>query len=121
MKPLLVEENEDDEESEVAAEESGNDDDLFDALLRPDANPTLGVRNQNQTSACINCNFIFGSCAEVERLWQIAKHILTYNRKGMLDLVVFEILIFLKLNRRLWGASDFVDVDEIRKNSNKYY
>ena len=88
---------------------------LFDALLGPDADPTLGIRNLNQTSACINCNCIFRSCAEVERLWSIAKHILTDNRKGVTDPVVFEILIFLKLIRRLWGVNNLVDVDEIRK------
>jgi len=87
-------------------------------LLGPDAgDPRLGVRNLNQTSAYINCNFIFGSCAEVERLWSIAKHILKDNRKGVLDPVVFEIIILLKLNRRLWNINDLVDADEIRKNS----
>ena len=63
VKTLLVEENENVEEDEVDAEEYGNDDDSFGELLGPNADPRLGVRNQNQTSACINCNFIFGSCA----------------------------------------------------------
>ena len=50
-------------------------------------------------------------------LWSVATYVLIDNRKGVTDPVVFEILSFLKLNRRLWGASDLVDADEIRKQS----
>jgi len=34
-----------------------------------------------------------------------------------MDPVVFELLIFLKLNRRFWAIRDFVDADEMRKNA----
>ena len=88
VRTLLMDEN-GAEEDKVAAEESRNDDDSFDALLGPDDDPTLGIRNQNQTLACINCSFVFGSCTEVESSWSITKHTLTDNRKGTIDPVVF--------------------------------
>ena len=65
-----------------------------------------------------NCDFIYGSCAEVERLWSIAKHILTDVRKGMMDPIMFEAILFLKLNRRLWTLGDVVqaDADRLRRD-----
>ena len=41
-----------------------------------------------------DCNFIYGSVAEVERLWSIAKHILTDERKGRMDTNMFQNLLF---------------------------
>ena len=61
-----------------------------------------------------NCDSIYGSCAEVERLWSIAKHILTDVRKGMMDPIMFEAILFLKLNRRLWTLDDAVQADSDR-------
>lgn len=45
-----------------------------------------------------DCNFIFGSSAEVERLWSIAKKILEDNRKSM-EQYVFDVYIYLEINR----------------------
>ncbi len=114
VRGLLLVENEVDDE--VIVEEEGgadSDDDSFNALDRDDH--TGGARNEIN-AAYINVRFIYGSCAEVERLWSIAKHILTDSRKGMMDAEVFETIIFLKLNKRLWTINDFVEADSVRKN-----
>ncbi len=50
----------------------------------------------------VNCDFILGSAAEVERLWSVAKNILKDNRKSMTPLL-FEALLFLKVNNSYWG------------------
>jgi len=51
----------------------------------------------------INCDFILGSAAEVERLWSTCKYILCENRMR-LSPQLFEALVFLKVNSRLWDA-----------------
>jgi len=58
-------------------------------------------RKIEQTEKYMNCSFILGSVAEVERLWSISKHILRDNRKSMTPLV-FESLSFLKINSSFW-------------------
>lgn len=45
----------------------------------------------------MNCDFISGSVAEVERLWYIAMYILLDHRKGASPIAV-EALLFLKIN-----------------------
>ena len=47
------------------------------------------------TSKCVDCNFIVGSCAEVEGLWFKAGAALTKRRKGMAP-TMLEAIIFLK-------------------------
>jgi hypothetical protein len=49
----------------------------------------------------INCDYITGSVAEVERLWSLARHILTYERMSTKPINV-EALLFLKANKRFW-------------------
>ena len=49
----------------------------------------------------INCDFILGSAAEIERIWSISKNILNNSRKSMTPLL-FESLLFLKLNKNYW-------------------
>ena len=51
-----------------------------------------------------NCDFILGSAAEVERLWSHAELIMRDNRRHISP-ILFEALLFLKVNRRFWGAS----------------
>ncbi|KAI0560856.1 Ribonuclease H-like protein [Gracilaria domingensis] len=51
----------------------------------------------------MNCDFILGSVAEVERLWSIAKNVLTDNRKSMTPRM-FEAIVFLKQNERFWDS-----------------
>ena len=52
----------------------------------------------------MNCDFILGSAAEVERLWSIATNVLTDERKNTSPLML-EALLFLRVNERLWDAS----------------
>lgn len=61
--------------------------------------------NKEQASGpYVNCNFIFGSAAQVEWLWSLAKYILTDQRQRMTPLL-FESLLFLKVNRRFWDGA----------------
>ena len=46
--------------------------------------------------------FIFGSSAEVERLWSKALHIFSSTRRRM-TVMMFECLLYLKENRRHWN------------------
>lgn len=52
----------------------------------------------------INCDFIFGSAAKVERLWSRAVYILTNQRKRMTPML-FEALLFLQANERFWDLN----------------
>eukprot|EP00171_Calliarthron_tuberculosum_P023317 IDg23317t1 len=56
---------------------------------------------ENTGDEYVNCDFILGSIAEVERLWSVSKHILCVQRRGMTP-QMFEALLFLKFNERLW-------------------
>ena len=47
---------------------------------------------------------ILGSAAEVERIWSMAKYILTQQRRQMSP-KVFECLICLKYNREFWDEA----------------
>ena len=49
----------------------------------------------------INCDFVLGSVAEVERLWSIAKHILGDVRHKLAPMML-EALLFLRFNKRFW-------------------
>jgi hypothetical protein len=62
------------------------------------------ARDKPVQSAFVNCDFIYGSAAEVERLWSICSNILTDQRKGMTP-QLFEAIVFLKQNHRFWDAS----------------
>jgi len=61
-------------------------------------------RKLEATTKYMNCSFILGSVAEVERLWSIAKNILRDNRKSMTP-IVFESLLFLKVNSKYWNQA----------------
>ena len=75
-------------------------------------------RRTDDNPKYVNCDFIFGSCAEVERLWSIAKFILTSERKGNMSPFLFEAIVFLKMNQRLWDLSDVVSADHSRQAQN---
>lgn len=53
-------------------------------------------------SPYVNCDFLYGSSAEVERLWSVAKYILIDPRKGITP-QTFEALLFLKINKDYWN------------------
>ena len=52
-----------------------------------------------------NLNIVFGSAAEVERVWSVASFILTKGRMSIMDPILFESLMFLKYNRAFWGKA----------------
>ena len=52
--------------------------------------------------------------AEVERVWSMAGHVLTEHRSS-LSPYVFELIMYLKYNSRLWGLKDVVNANVARK------
>ena len=60
-----------------------------------------GVFEADLSSPYRNADFICGSAAEVERLWSIAKNVLTNNRSRLTP-AMFETLLFLKTNDEYW-------------------
>jgi hypothetical protein len=62
----------------------------------------------------VNCDFIYGSSAEVERLWSVAKYILTDQRKRLTP-QMFEALLFLKQNKEFWGLPEVVPSQSARR------
>ena len=51
----------------------------------------------------MNCYFIVGTVAEVERLFSTASYVLADNRKSLTP-ELFEETVFLKMNHNLWGG-----------------
>ena len=99
------------EDEAAGAEVEEEETDFLDVVRAEEAAALKG-----NTSQYINCDFILGSVAEVERLWSTAKHILTEERRGMMHPILFEALLFLKENHRLWGLEEVVDAETKRKN-----
>ena len=60
-------------------------------------------RQRDNPSGYMNCDFILGSAAEVERLWSIATNVLTDERKKTSPLML-EAVLFLRVNSRLWDV-----------------
>ena len=52
----------------------------------------------------VDCSFILGSIAEIERLWYSARVITSDNRKNITP-ALLEALLFLKTNVSYWGLS----------------
>ena len=48
-----------------------------------------------------NVDFVLGSAAEVERLWSVARYVIT-DLRSRLSPVMFEALLFLKVNKDYW-------------------
>ena len=59
---------------------------------------------------------VLGSAAEVERVWSMAGHVLTEHRSS-LSPYVFELIMYLKYNSRLWGLKDVVNANVARKKA----
>ncbi len=56
----------------------------------------------------INCSFILATAIDVERLWSLAKNVLTDKRRGMATRMV-QAILFLKENRDLWTEAMVYD------------
>ena len=56
-----------------------------------------------------NCfDHVIGIAAEVERLWSIARYILTTSRTKMAP-IIFEAILFLRMNRALWDEKTVME------------
>ena len=102
---------------EVIGGRNNDDYDSFDELDNQE-NVARRYGPNQEDLRYVNCDFIFGSCAEVERLWSIAKFILTDERKGKMSPVVFEAILYLKMNERFWDLNDITAADHQRQRVN---
>lgn len=64
----------------------------------------------------INCDFILGSDAEVERLWSISKYVLTESRRSM-TAQLFEAIVFLKVNESFWGTQSVSEASHLARST----
>ena len=62
------------------------------------------IEKQSANRGCVNCDFILGSAAEIERVWSTAELILRKARFSMTP-HLFEALIFLKFNHGHWDKN----------------
>ncbi len=77
-----------------------------------------GQTEQESQIKYINCDFILCSAAEVERLWSLAKNIITTDRNRMYP-IQLEAILFLKLNEELWDIEDVADaLLQLKQNNN---
>lgn len=58
---------------------------------------------------------MLGSAAAAERVWDMADEVLTEQRSSMSP-VVFELIMYLKYNNRLWTKADVVEANRRRQN-----
>ena len=65
----------------------------------------------------VNCNFVYGSSARVEWLWSLAKHTLT-NHRGRMSPLLFECLLFLKVNSQFWDDELIIKALHQSKDAN---
>ena len=61
---------------------------------------------------------IMGSAAVVEGHHSRAKRVLADHRSSM-DPLIFEAIMYLKMNRRLWGLAQVIEANKRRKKSVK--
>lgn len=96
--------------SDVQAEDQAVDADAGAVQIDPGSqSPSTVARLQEQKQMIareaadeyVDCSFILGSVAIVERLWSLSGHILTSERTRLLP-INLESLLFLKVNRRYW-------------------
>ena len=62
---------------------------------------SLKKRKAEEPETYIDCDFILAT-ADVERLWSLAKNLLTDKRRRMTT-VMIHVILFLKENRNLWN------------------
>ena len=63
-------------------------------------------------------NAIMGSAAVVEGHWRSSKRVLTEERSSM-DPLIFEAIMYLKMNKRLWGKTEVIEANKRQKKSVK--
>lgn len=79
--------------------------------------PVKRRKEESTSSKCIDCSFIIGSVVEVERLWNVAKLILSESRQSTTP-EIFESLVFLKLNDRFCDVE--LDIDSHKACIDEY-
>lgn len=70
------------------------------------------------SSEYVNLDFVLGSAAEVERLWSLAKYVLTNQRKSMTPLM-FEAFMFLKINETFWSEALVIEAYQNARSKKK--
>lgn len=100
-----------------------------DANNPEEGNHTLTIREslemrKKHKVACLedrykNVDYICGPAAEVERLWNVAKHVLTTQRMGLTQLS-FEALMFMKVNKCFFFCHSII-VSPLHGESGRQY
>ena len=89
---------------------------LFEQKIRDREQKMKQAKQQfksNYDPAIMQC--IGGSSAESERVWSMAGHVLSKHRASLSPLI-FELIMYLKYNARLWSLSDVIEANKRRKN-----
>ena len=100
------------QESEILEEPCS----LFEQKIRDREQKIKQAKQQFKSTydpAIMQC--IGGSAAEAERVWSMAGHVLSEHRASLSPLV-FELIMYLKYNSRLWSLSDVIEASKRRKN-----
>ncbi|OQR87252.1 hypothetical protein ACHHYP_09320 [Achlya hypogyna] len=63
-----------------------------------------------EATAYVKTTFILPTSNIVERLFSVAKHILTDSRKHMQP-IYFEMIVFLRVNKGYWGVDTLADTN----------
>jgi hypothetical protein len=96
--PLEAEADAEDEDGDMGSHSPMN---MHELVKKQQQESASGVDRQDPY---VNCNFIVGSTAAVERLWSVAKTILTCQQSSMTPMM-FETILFLRTNRRFWDRT----------------
>ena len=110
--------NDDSDEEDSLETDSDNSDVNFDFEKAVAAGEKRKEREVAGKSKHVDCSFIMGTAACVERLWSEADEVVTKRRKAM-NPVTLEMILFLKKNKDLWNIEDVVEADKRRKTLNK--
>ena len=76
------------------------------------------TRKVSGKSKYIDCSFILGTAACVERLWSEGDDLMKKRCKGIC-LITTEIILILKKNKDLWTLKDVVEADKRRVVADK--
>lgn len=92
---------------------------------KDDITPRKGtLQSENNSSASDNVNtdsifdHVIGSAAEVERLWSIARYILT-DQRSKLAPILLEAILFLRFHRNLWDELTVMEARDAVRTTEK--
>jgi hypothetical protein len=79
-------------------------------------------REEEKYGQHINCDFILGSAAEIERVWSAAERVLTNDRFSTHP-VLLEAILFLRFNQKYWTKCTVCQAIKLvqKEDSNKRY